>query len=64
MTLRLRLDLQDARAMVATKDAAIDAMAVVINARDATIERVRAIVDDPHAALVLSRVRAALEPTS
>ena len=30
----------------------------------ATIERVRVIVDDPHAALVVDRVRAALEATS
>jgi hypothetical protein len=43
---RLRLDLRDARAMVATKDAAIDAMAAVIVARDATIGRVRALLDD------------------
>jgi len=34
-------------ALVATKDAAIDAMAVVIVARDATIERVTALCDDP-----------------
>lgn len=30
----------------------------------ATIERVRAIVDDPHAALVVDRIRAILKPSS
>ena len=50
---RLHLLLVEAReamrqevALVATKDAAIDAMAVVINDRDATIERVRALLGD------------------
>ena len=47
--------LQDASAMVATKDAAIDAMAVVINDRDATIERVRALLDNTDGPLWAAR---------
>jgi hypothetical protein len=57
-------------AMVATKDAAIDAMAVVIVARDAAIERVKALCDDPDGELWAVRgvpsykIRDALEAPS
>jgi hypothetical protein len=59
---RLHLLLAEAReamrqevALVATKDAAIDAMAVVIVTRDATIARVMALLGDHHGPLWAAR---------
>ena len=64
---RLHLLLAEAREIIATKDAAIDAMAVVIVARDATIDRVKALLGNTKGPLWAVRgvreadIRAALD---